>query len=349
MKSCSWSALRRPTFAVLSSWKASSRAVSARLSRWRVLAASFYLRPAATLSGAARRGHQFVVGALSVARAVRPAARRAACWSAASAGLSRPVVEPDRYRILTRVFAPVLNWVYRSLTIHLSRICMPRFVTDSRPISAQHPITEFYREEFVKHHRCLQQHRPYFSESAITDVEAALARIMGELESMCFERQRSMNWSAPSSRNSTSSPGSRPGPIPSTLTDPLDRTPSTRSPGDRPGRYSCGRSRRAGDSCARRATRRTSDAPSVGHRRGEGRGGDGRAAAALLGDRAFAAVSSIAPTATRRDVAVSTDRRRASAAGTGQRARPDAGAGAGAARSRAASDCSCCCPAARRR
>ena len=58
---------------------------------------------------------------------------------------------------------------------------MPRFVTDSRPISAQQPITEFYRQEFAKHHRCLQQHRPYFSESAITDVEAALARIMVKL------------------------------------------------------------------------------------------------------------------------------------------------------------------------
>ena len=61
---------------------------------------------------------------------------------------------------------------------------MPRFVTDSRPISAQHPLTEFYREEFLKHHRCLQQQRPYYSESAITDVEAALARIMGELEQL---------------------------------------------------------------------------------------------------------------------------------------------------------------------
>lgn len=62
---------------------------------------------------------------------------------------------------------------------------MPRFVTDSRPISAQQPVTEFYRQEFLKHHRCLQQHRPYFSEGAITDVEAALARIMGELEQLC--------------------------------------------------------------------------------------------------------------------------------------------------------------------
>lgn len=62
---------------------------------------------------------------------------------------------------------------------------MPRFVTDSRPISAQHPITEFYKEEFLKHHRCLQQQRPYYSEDAITDVEAALTRIMSQLEHLC--------------------------------------------------------------------------------------------------------------------------------------------------------------------
>jgi hypothetical protein len=61
---------------------------------------------------------------------------------------------------------------------------MPRFASPSRPISAQHPLTEFYREEFLKHHRCLQHHRPYFSETAITDVEAALTRIMGDLESL---------------------------------------------------------------------------------------------------------------------------------------------------------------------
>ena len=62
---------------------------------------------------------------------------------------------------------------------------MPRFATISRPISAQHPLTEFYREEFLKHQRCLQQQRPYYSESAITDVEAALTRIMGQLEQLC--------------------------------------------------------------------------------------------------------------------------------------------------------------------
>jgi len=57
-------------------------------------------------------------------------------------------------------------------------------VRESRPISAQHPVAEFYREEFARHRRCLQQQRAYYSESAITDVEAALSRIMGKLEQL---------------------------------------------------------------------------------------------------------------------------------------------------------------------
>jgi hypothetical protein len=61
---------------------------------------------------------------------------------------------------------------------------MPRFVTGSRPISAPHPIAEFYREEFAKHHRCLQRQRAYYSESAITDVEAALSRIMSQVDQL---------------------------------------------------------------------------------------------------------------------------------------------------------------------
>jgi len=59
---------------------------------------------------------------------------------------------------------------------------MPRFVSDSRPISATHPIIEFYREEFIKHQRCLQEQRAYYSEGAITDVEHALMKILGQLE-----------------------------------------------------------------------------------------------------------------------------------------------------------------------
>ncbi len=71
---------------------------------------------------------------------------------------------------------------------------MPRYVTDSRPISAQHTastLTEFYREEFLKHHRCLQKQRPYYSEGAITGVEAALARIMADLDQLCTKANAS--------------------------------------------------------------------------------------------------------------------------------------------------------------
>ena len=64
---------------------------------------------------------------------------------------------------------------------------MPRFVPDSRPISALHPIAVFYREEFLKHQRCLQRQRPYYSESAITDVEAALAKIINKLEQLATQ------------------------------------------------------------------------------------------------------------------------------------------------------------------
>src|SRR5262245_57154930 len=64
---------------------------------------------------------------------------------------------------------------------------MPRFAPEPRPISTQHQIAEFYREEFLKHRRCLQQQRPYYSESAITDVEAALTRIMSQLEQLSTE------------------------------------------------------------------------------------------------------------------------------------------------------------------
>jgi hypothetical protein len=64
---------------------------------------------------------------------------------------------------------------------------MPRFATDSRPINAPHPIIEFYREEFLKHRRCLREQRQYFSERAITDAETALARIISDLEHLSLK------------------------------------------------------------------------------------------------------------------------------------------------------------------
>src|SRR2546430_9355444 len=43
-------------------------------------------------------------------------------------------------------------------------------------------LTDFYREEFVKHQRCLERQREYYSDSAIESVEEALTRIISQLE-----------------------------------------------------------------------------------------------------------------------------------------------------------------------
>ena len=64
---------------------------------------------------------------------------------------------------------------------------MSRFLTDTRPQtdSALHPLSNFYREEFAKCQRCLEQQREYYSERTISDVEQALTRVMGQLDRLC--------------------------------------------------------------------------------------------------------------------------------------------------------------------
>ncbi len=63
---------------------------------------------------------------------------------------------------------------------------MPRFLTDSPPSA---PVftsrAEFYREEFLKYQQRLEQQRDYYSERAISDMQAALTRIMAQLEHLC--------------------------------------------------------------------------------------------------------------------------------------------------------------------
>ena len=68
-----------------------------------------------------------------------------------------------------------------------SRSRMSRFLTDSRPHGDHvvHSLTNFYREEFVKCQRCLEQQREYYSETTISDVERALTRVMAQLDSLC--------------------------------------------------------------------------------------------------------------------------------------------------------------------
>ena len=68
-----------------------------------------------------------------------------------------------------------------------SRNRMSRFLTDSRPPRERvlHSLSDFYREEFVKCQRCLEEQREYYSERTISDVERALTRVMAELDRLC--------------------------------------------------------------------------------------------------------------------------------------------------------------------
>lgn len=59
--------------------------------------------------------------------------------------------------------------------------------TPASPVAFQ-PSTvriNFYREEFAKHRQCLEQQREAYSEKAIDDVEAALTRLMSQVDRLC--------------------------------------------------------------------------------------------------------------------------------------------------------------------
>ena len=68
-----------------------------------------------------------------------------------------------------------------------SRNRMSRFLTDSRPPCEPvlHSLSNFYREEFLKCQRCLDQQREFYSEHTISEVEKALTRVMGQLDRLC--------------------------------------------------------------------------------------------------------------------------------------------------------------------
>lgn len=63
---------------------------------------------------------------------------------------------------------------------------MARFVSPDRVSSAPvPPMTDFYREEFLKHRACLARQREYYSERAITDADGAIALVLTHLEHLC--------------------------------------------------------------------------------------------------------------------------------------------------------------------
>ena len=46
-------------------------------------------------------------------------------------------------------------------------------------------LTDFFREELLKHHRHLERQREYYSDVAITQAEVALERLLSNLEALC--------------------------------------------------------------------------------------------------------------------------------------------------------------------
>jgi hypothetical protein len=46
-------------------------------------------------------------------------------------------------------------------------------------------LAEFFRQEFRRHHACLARHREYYSEGAIAQAEAALGKILQQIEELC--------------------------------------------------------------------------------------------------------------------------------------------------------------------
>ena len=62
---------------------------------------------------------------------------------------------------------------------------MARFVGPDRVSSAHVLLTDFYREEFLKHREWLAQQKEYYSERAITDADTAIKRVLDELDHLC--------------------------------------------------------------------------------------------------------------------------------------------------------------------
>jgi hypothetical protein len=73
--------------------------------------------------------------------------------------------------------APAAMASKRSLTIG---------VPGSKPFHGPicHCRAQFFREEFDRHHQCLERQREYYSETAFASAEDALTRIMGQLEQL---------------------------------------------------------------------------------------------------------------------------------------------------------------------
>ena len=63
---------------------------------------------------------------------------------------------------------------------------MARVVSPNRVLSVPVSVlSDFYRQEFIRHRECLAKQREYFSERAITSADHALALVLGHLDQLC--------------------------------------------------------------------------------------------------------------------------------------------------------------------
>ena len=63
---------------------------------------------------------------------------------------------------------------------------MARIVSSGRLVSAHVSVpADFYRQELLRHRQCLAEQREYFSEGAISTADQALAKVLGQLETLC--------------------------------------------------------------------------------------------------------------------------------------------------------------------
>lgn len=59
---------------------------------------------------------------------------------------------------------------------------------DSAPSPAAGSLLDFYREELLRHQACLEAQREYYSDLAILEAEAAIARVLTHLEGLIPSR-----------------------------------------------------------------------------------------------------------------------------------------------------------------
>lgn len=68
----------------------------------------------------------------------------------------------------------------------MSYVLTPQRTSDTVPLTT---LTEFYREEILKHQHCLRSQRECFSECTLLKCEAALTRLISELEKLCLQQK----------------------------------------------------------------------------------------------------------------------------------------------------------------